>query len=424
MIGILFITLAVLFVAGVPIAIAVGLSGLLAIWLGSDIPLTVILQRQFTAVDSFPLMAIPFFILAGTLMEAGGISKRLVQFGNALIGHATGGLAIVSIVASMFFAAISGSTVATVAAIGMVLIPAMKALGYRPSFAGAVQASAGNLGIIIPPSIAMVVYGVATNTSIAAMFIGGFVPGFLMTGSLMLVAYLICKKRGYSGAKKSTFRELVSAFQESILALLMPMIILGGIYGGIFTPTEAAAVAVAYAFIIGTFVYRELNLKKITELLGRSVITTAGIMFLIATAGLFAWILTRINAPKMIAEFFLTYASNKYVFLLYINAILFIVGMFFETTAANVILAPLLAPIAIGFGIDPIHFGLIMIVNLAVGMCTPPLGVNLFVACQIADIRVDEIIPAVLPFLLILILDILIISYVPAIVTWLPGLLL
>ena len=424
MIGILFTTLAVLFVAGVPIAIAVGLSGLLAIWLGSDIPLTVILQRQFTAVDSFPLMAIPFFILAGTLMEAGGISKRLVQFGNALIGHATGGLAIVSIVASMFFAAISGSTVATVAAIGMVLIPAMKALGYRPSFAGAVQASAGNLGIIIPPSIAMVVYGVATNTSIAAMFIGGFVPGFLMTGSLILVAYLICKKRGYSGAKKSTFRELVSAFQESILALLMPIIILGGIYGGIFTPTEAAAVAVAYAFIIGTFVYRELNLKQITELLGRSVITTAGIMFLIATAGLFAWILTRINAPKMIAEFFLTYASNKYVFLLYINAILFIVGMFFETTAANVILAPLLAPIAIGFGIDPIHFGLIMIVNLAVGMCTPPLGVNLFVACQIADIRVDEIIPAVMPFLLILILDILIISYVPAIVTWLPGLLL
>ena len=424
MIGILFITLAVLFVAGVPIAIAVGLSGLLAIWLGSDIPLTVILQRQFTAVDSFPLMAIPFFILAGTLMEAGGISKRLVQFGNALIGHATGGLAIVSIVASMFFAAISGSTVATVAAIGMVLIPAMKARGYRPSFAGAVQASAGNLGIIIPPSIAMVVYGVATNTSISAMFIGGFVPGFLMTGSLMLVAYLICKQRGYSGGKKSTFRELVSAFRESILALLMPIIILGGIYGGIFTPTEAAAVAVAYAFIIGTFVYKELNLKKITELLGQSVITTAGIMFLIATAGLFAWILTRINAPKMIAEFFLTYASNKYVFLLYINVILFIVGMFFETTAANVILAPLLAPIAIGFGIDPIHFGLIMIVNLAVGMCTPPLGVNLFVACQIADIRVDEIIPAVIPFLLILILDILIISYVPAIVTWLPGLLL
>ena len=424
MIGILFITLAVLFVAGVPIAIAVGLSGLLAIWLGSDIPLTVILQRQFTAVDSFPLMAIPFFILAGTLMEAGGISKRLVQFGNALIGHATGGLAIVSIVASMFFAAISGSTVATVAAIGMVLIPAMKARGYRPSFAGAVQASAGNLGIIIPPSIAMVVYGVATNTSISAMFIGGFVPGFLMTGSLMLVAYLICKKRGYSGGKKSTLEELVSAFRESILALLMPIIILGGIYGGIFTPTEAAAVAVAYAFIIGTFVYKELNLKKITELLGQSVITTAGIMFLIATAGLFAWILTRINAPKMIAEFFLTYASNKYVFLLYINVILFIVGMFFETTAANVILAPLLAPIAIGFGIDPIHFGLIMIVNLAVGMCTPPLGVNLFVACQIADIRVDEIIPAVIPFLLILILDILIISYVPAIVTWLPGLLL
>lgn len=423
MIGILFITLAVLFVAGVPIAIAVGLSGLLAIWLGSDIPLTVILQRQFTAVDSFPLMAIPFFILAGTLMEAGGISKRLVQFGNALIGHATGGLAIVSIVASMFFAAISGSTVATVAAIGMVLIPAMKARGYRPSFAGAVQASAGNLGIIIPPSIAMVVYGVATNTSISAMFIGGFVPGFLMTGSLMLVAYLICKKRGYSGGKRSTFEELVSAFRESILALLMPIIILGGIYGGIFTPTEAAAVAVAYAFIIGTFVYKELNLKKITELLGRSVITTAGIMFLIATAGLFAWILTRINAPNMIAEFFLTYASNKYVFLLYINVILFIVGMFFETTAANVILAPLLAPIAIGFGIDPIHFGLIMIVNLAVGMCTPPLGVNLFVACQIADIRVDEIIPAVMPFLLILILDILIISYVPAIVTWLPGLL-
>ena len=424
MIGILFIALAIFFIAGVPIAIAVGLSGLLAIWLGSDIPLTVILQRQFTAVDSFPLMAIPFFILAGTLMEAGGISKRLVKFGNALMGHATGGLAIVSIVSSMFFAAISGSTVATVAAIGMVLIPAMKKLGYKPSFAGAVQASAGNLGIIIPPSVAMVIYGVATNTSISAMFIGGFVPGFLMTASLVLVSYLICKKRGYSGGKKSTFAEVLAAFKESILALLMPLIILGGIYGGIFTPTEAAAVAVAYSFVIGTFVYKELNLKKITGILGQSVITTAGIMFLIATAGLLGWILTRINAPKMVAEFFLNYASNKYVFILYINIILFIVGMFFETTAANVILAPLLAPIAIGFGIDPIHFGLIMIVNLAVGTCTPPLGVNLFVACQIADIRVDEIISAVLPFLLILVLDLLIISYVPAIVTWLPNLVL
>lgn len=424
MIGILFITLAILFIAGVPIAVAVGLSGLLAIWLGSDIPLTVILQRQFTAVDSFPLMAIPFFILAGTLMEAGGISKRLVQFGNALMGHATGGLAIVSIVSSMFFAAISGSTVATVAAIGMVLIPAMKKLGYKPSFAGAVQASAGNLGIIIPPSVAMVIYGVASNTSISAMFIGGFMPGFLMTASLIFVSYLICRKRGYSGGKKSTFKEVVVSFKESILALLMPIIILGGIYGGIFTPTEAAAVAVAYSFVIGTFVYKELNLKNIAEILGQSVITTAGIMFLIATAGLLAWILTRINAPKMVAEFFLNYASNKYVFILYINVILFIVGMFFETTAANVILAPLLAPIAISFGIDPIHFGLIMIVNLAIGTCTPPLGVNLFVACQIADIRVDEIIPAVLPFLLILVLDLLIISYVPAIVTWLPNLLL
>jgi C4-dicarboxylate transporter DctM subunit len=419
---ILFISLVVLLILGVPIAITLGLSAAIAVAFGGGIPLLILAQREFTSIDSFPLMAIPFFILAGTLMEVGGISRRLINFANALTGHITGGLGLVAVVTSMFFAAISGSSAATVAALGSILIPAMIKRGYHRNFSGAVQAVSGELGVIIPPSIPMILYGVTTETSVGDMFMAGIIPGLLIGFSLLIAVYIFAKRRGYGSEPKKNWAERWIAFKEALLALFMPVIILGGIYGGIFTPTEAAGVAVLYAFIIGVFVYKEIKWKDLISLLGQSAVTSAIIMYIIANAGLFGWVLSREGVPHMIADFFANFSSNPFVFLLVINLLLFIVGMFFETGAAIIILAPLLAPVAMEFGIDPVHFGMIMIVNLAMGMCTPPVGVNLFISCQIAKIKLEDITKAVLPFLVVLIVDLMLISYIPQISLWLPNL--
>jgi C4-dicarboxylate transporter DctM subunit len=423
MAGVLFVSLFSMFALGVPIAVSLGLASAIAVWWDAGIPLIIIAQRTFTSTDSFPLMAIPFFILAGTLMETGGISRRLVNFANSLTGHITGGLGLVAILTSMFFAAISGSSAATTAAIGAILIPAMIKRGYHRNFSGAVQAVSGELGVIIPPSIPMILYAVSTENSVGDMFIAGIIPGLLISLSLLITVYIIAKKKGYKGDTKKTWAERGAAFREALLALFMPVIILGGIYGGIFTPTEAAAVAVAYAFIVGVFVYKEIKWNEVIPILGQSAITSSIIMFIIANAGLFGWILSRESVPQMVAEFFASISSTPVIFLLIVNLLLFVVGMFFETSASIIILAPLLAPVAMEFGIDPIHFGMIMIVNLAMGMCTPPVGVNLFISCQIAEIRLEDITKAILPFIFVLIINVLIISYVPFISTWLPGLL-
>ncbi|WP_209124241.1 TRAP transporter large permease [Alkalihalobacillus sp. BA299] len=420
---VLLVSMIILFLMTVPIALSIGLASTLAVWFDGNMPLTVIVQRIFTSLDSFPLMAIPFFIIAGSLMETGGISKRLVHFANTLAGSMTGGLAGVTVITSMFFAAISGSSPATVAAIGSIMIPAMVAKYYDVNFAAAVQAVAGALGVIIPPSIPMILYGVVVGVSIGDLFMAGIIPGLMIGFSLVLTAVIISKRRGYKGTEQFTWQERVVAFKNAIFAILMPIIILGGIYGGIFTPTEAAVVAVFYALIIGLFVYREIKIKDLIPVFMRSGITTAIIMLIIGNAGLLGWLLTKERIPQTVAQSFISFSDNPLVFLLIVNIFLLIVGMFFETSASVIILAPILAPIAIALGIDPIHFGIIMVVNLAIGMVTPPLGVNLFVAMQISKVRLEQISKAVIPFLIVLIINVLLISYIPGISTFLVDFL-
>ncbi|CAG7635729.1 C4-dicarboxylate TRAP transporter large permease protein DctM [Paenibacillus solanacearum] len=419
---ILMICMLAFFAISVPIAVSMGLASGIALWWDGGTPLIVLVQRSFTSVDSFPLMAIPFFILAGTLMEYGGISKRLIALANALTGHLPGGLAIVTIVTAMFFSAISGSSAATTAALGSMLIPAMVKRGYHPNFAGATQAVAGELGVIIPPSIPMILFGVSASVSIGDLFMAGFVPGILIGFSLILTVLVIAKRRDYKPEPRKSFREVLVAFKDSFLALLMPVIILGGIYGGVFTPTEAAGVAVGYAFIVGVLIYKEIKLKQIFHILTQSTVTTATIMFIISSAGLFGWIITRENVPQMVAQFFMGISDNPVVFLLLVNLFLLIVGMFMETNASIIILAPLLLPVAINLGIDPVHFGIIMIVNLALGMCTPPLGVNLFISAQLAKIRLDQISKGMLPYYVVLLVTLLLITFVPSISTGLVHL--
>jgi C4-dicarboxylate transporter DctM subunit len=410
---VLMIFMLVFFALSVPIAVSMGLASAVALWWEGSTPLIVLVQRSFTSIDSFPLMAIPFFILAGTLMEYGGLSKRLINLANAFTGHLPGGLAVVTIVTAMFFSAISGSSAATTAALGSMLIPGMIKRGYDPKFAASTQAVAGELGIIIPPSIPMILYGVTASVSIGDLFTAGFVPGIFIGFSLILTVWVIARKKGYKGEPKKSAKEKLIAFKESFLALLMPVIILGGIYGGVFTPTEASGVAVGYAFIVGVFVYREIKWRQVVKIFTQSTVTTATIMFIIASAGLFGWIITRANVPQMVAEFFINISDNPVIFLLLVNLFLLIVGMFMETNASIIILAPLLLPVATQLGIDPVHFGIIMIVNLALGMCTPPLGVNLFISSQIAKIRLDQITRGMMPYYVVLLITLLLLTFIP-----------
>ncbi len=422
MTGILFGSLVFFFLLNVPIAVAIGLASLSAILWSGAIPPVVLVQKMFTATDSFPLMAVPFFILAGSLMEFGGISRRLVDFANSIVGRFSGGLAFVAIIASMFFGAISGAAVACVAAIGTILIPAMVRRGYDTPYATAVQATAGTLGVMIPPSIPMIIYGVLTGVSIGALFMGGILPGILVGGSLMLVAWVIARKRGYKGDEKASGAKIWATFKDAILALLMPVIILGGIYGGVFTPTEAAVVAVAYGFIVGYFIYRELTLSKLKEILVNTSIGTATIMFIIATSSVFSWILTAQRVPQAVAEAILSVSTNPVVILTLINLLLLFIGTFMETVASIIILVPVLLPVVTQIGVDPLHFGIIIVVNLAIGMVTPPLGVCLFVGCGIGGITLESISKAVWPFILSMILAVLLLTYIPWISLILPRL--
>ncbi len=422
MTAVLFGSLVFFFLLNVPIAVAIGLASLSAILWSGAIPPVVLVQKMFTATDSFPLMAVPFFILAGSLMEFGGISRRLVDFANSIVGRFSGGLAFVAIIASMFFGAISGAAVACVAAIGTILIPAMVRRGYDTPYATAVQATAGTLGVMIPPSIPMIIYGVLTGVSIGALFMGGILPGILVGGSLMLVAWAIARKRGYKGDEKASGAKIWATFKDAILALLMPVIILGGIYGGVFTPTEAAVVAVAYGFIVGFFVYRELSLAKLKDILVNTSIGTATIMFIIATSSVFSWILTAQRVPQAVASAILSISTNPVVILTLINLLLLFIGTFMETVASIIILVPVLLPVVTQIGVDPLHFGIIIVVNLAIGMVTPPLGVCLFVGCGIGGITLESISKAVWPFILSMIVAVLLLTYIPWISIILPRL--
>jgi C4-dicarboxylate transporter, DctM subunit len=423
-VGLLFGTLFICLLIGVPIAISLGVSALVAIYFGSTLPLDIITQKAFTSLDSFPLLAIPFFMLAGILMGKGGVSKRLLDLATAMVGWMTGGLSMVTIVACMFFAAISGSGPATVAAIGGFMIPAMVAKKYDGGFAAAVSASAGSIGVIIPPSIPFVLYGVIGSVSVGSLFLAGIIPGLLIGAGLMITSYIISKKNGYKPehVKKMDFKGVWKATSDAKWALLIPVIILGGIYGGIFSPTEAAVVAVVYALIIGKFVYKELTWQNIFESFREAVIINATTMIIIGLSVSFAYFMTLEQIPNDISGFLTNLSSNPVVILIAINILLLIVGMFIDTISALVVLTPILLPIVTAVGVDPIHFGVILVANLAIGFITPPLGVNLFVASSVGKVKFERIVRAIIPFMVSMIICLLVITYVPELSLWLPGL--
>ncbi|GEO38787.1 tripartite ATP-independent transporter DctM subunit [Skermanella aerolata] len=409
----ILITMLVLFALSVPIAVSIGLASVVGIAGFTNLPLLLVAQQLFVSLDRYPLAAIPFFILAGNLMEVGGISGRLVDFAKSIVGGVQGGLACTCVLTCMIFAAVSGSSVATTFAIGAILIPAMVRHGYPAPFAAALQATSAELGVIIPPSIPMILYAVSAEVSIGELFIAGIGPGILIAAALILFVYVWCRIKGLGKNDREGQLGFTAALKRSALALLMPVVIIGGIYGGVFTPTEASVVAVFYALVVGMVVYREIRFADLGPILRKSVISSAIIMFIIANAGLFSFLINRAGVPVAVGEWLVQTIATGAGFLLAVNAFLFVLGMFVETSAAIIVLAPILAPVASHFGIDPIHFGLIMVVNLAMGMITPPFGVNLFAACQVARIPLDRIVAPLLPFVLVILTCLMIVTYVP-----------
>ncbi|MEI8030374.1 MAG: TRAP transporter large permease [Comamonadaceae bacterium] len=407
-------TMVLCFALTISVAVSIGLASILGMQ-ASDAHMLISVKEMFNSINRFPLAAIPFFILAGNIMETGGISRRLVEFAKSIVGGVQGGLPMTCVLTCMIFGAVSGSSVATTFAIGTVLIPALIKHGYPITYAAALQATSAELGVIIPPSIPMILYGVSAEVSIGELFISGFGPGILIGGVLMLFVFINCKFRGWGKSDGDGRLSFGKASLQAGWALLMPVIILGGIYGGIFTPTEASAVAVFYALVVGMLIYREIKLRDLLIILRKSVMSSAVIMFIIANAGLFAFLITRAGVPDAIGHWLQEVLKTPGYFLLGVNAALFLIGMFIETSAAIIVLAPILAPVAQHFGIDPVHFGLVMVVNLALGMITPPFGVNLFAACTVARISLDRIIKELVPFVLVVLGCLMVITYVPAI---------
>ncbi|AWI77883.1 MAG: C4-dicarboxylate ABC transporter permease [Betaproteobacteria bacterium HGW-Betaproteobacteria-13] len=408
----MIVSMLVFFGLTVPIAVSIGLGAMAGVS-AANLPSLVVAQQLYAALDKYPLVAIPFFILAGNLMEAGGISERMVEFAKSLVGGVQGGLAMACVVTCMIFAAVAGSSVATTFAVGAILIPAMVRHGYPAPFAASLQATAAELGVIIPPSIPMILFAVSTDTSTGELFIAGVVPGILIAGALMAYVWLYARRNGLGLEDGEGRLALWPAFKRAWLALLMPAIILGGIYGGIFTPTEASVVAVVYAVVVGMLIYRRISFSTLSATLHRSVVSTATIMFIIANAGVFGFLLNRAGVPDALGQWLAQVFSDKVSFLLGVNAALFVIGMFIETSASIVVLAPLLLPVAVAFGIDPVHFGIIMVINLALGMITPPFGVNLFAAGSIARVPLERLIRPLLPFVGTVVACLLLITYVP-----------
>ena len=422
--AVVFIALIISLVLTVPIGFSLGIASLAYIFATDQLTLGFVARNMVTGTDSFPIMAIPFFVFAGELMGGGGISKRLLDVANVFFGRIRGGLAIVTVVVCMFFAAISGSGPATVAAVGGMVVPTMLEKGYDKKFVLALIAAAGSIGVIIPPSIPMVVYSVTVNSSVSSLFLAGFIPGILIGLVLIVYSYVYARKAGYKGDTEpfSIGRALREVWRGK-WALLSPVIILGGIYGGIFTPTEAAAVSVIYSLIIGLFVHKELNFKQMLDVTKRSCETTATILVVIGCATGFSKVLTLGRIPTTVATLLTTMTDSKVLILLLINLLLLLVGCFMETVCAIMILAPILFPVVTALGVDPIHFGIIMVTNLAIGFITPPLGVNLFVASRVGETTLDVVIRGIIPFLVLMIATLMLITYVPAISMFLPNLL-
>ena len=414
-----------LLVLGMPIAFVLGVTGLVAILkLGTPGLLELIPIKVYNGIDIFPLMAMPLFILAGDIMNRTGITNQLVSLAQRLVGHMRGGLAHANIVAEIFFSGITGSAVADASALGTLLIPAMQREGFPKGFSAALVAAAATLGPIIPPSTVMVIYGSIMGVSIAGLFAAGLLPGILMAGALMACSYFMAVKGNFpKGEKRATVREIFKSFRQAILALLMPAIILGGILIGIFTPTEAAAVSVFCALVIGFLIYRNLKLKDLWESLKEMTLVTAVVFIILSTAAIFGWLIASEQLPQKVASLILNLTNNKYLVLLIINILLLIVGCFMDQTAALIILAPVLAPLAYKVGVHPLHFAMIMILNLVIGLITPPLGACLFAVCSIGRMPLETVIKPVLPLTLALIAILMLITYVPAITMIVPKLL-
>lgn len=416
-----FALFAILLAIGIPIGISTGMSAAVFIHYVNGLPLEVVVQKMFDGIDSFSLMAIPFFIFAGDLMLAGGVSRRLIDVANKLVGWISGGLAMAGVLASMFFSALSGSSPATVAAIGSIMIPSMEKAKYPKDFSVGLICSAGSLGIIIPPSITLLVYGVVTEQSIGKLFIAGIVPGLFIGFTLMLFGYIAARRLNLPKEAKPTAKDILLVTKDAIWGLAMPIIVLGGIYLGYFTPTEASAVAIVYSLLISLFVYRELGFKDVPQIAKKSVLTSTVIMFIISNANVLSWFLTYEKLPNMIATQIVAVANNPIALLLAINVLLLLVGMVMDSSAAVLILAPLFLPVLMEFGVDPIHFGVVMIVNLAIGMLTPPFGLNLYVASGISNMSISQTTKASLPFIAVLILALLVITYVPQLTLFLAN---
>lgn len=418
----LFGVFILMLIISVPIGVSLGIASVVTILVLNPVSVDSFTQTTIQGLNSFPLMAVPLFAFAGDIMGKGGISKRLLDLASILFNRVTGGLGVVAIVASLFFAAISGTGSGTVAAIGTIMIPAMVARNYNKAFSGALVATAGTLGAVIPPSITMIIYAVTAGVSVTGMFSASIGPGVLIAIALIIYTLYYARKKGYQGeGEQFSFKEFIIKFIKAIPALLLPFIVLGGIYGGVFTPTEAAAVAVVYGILVSVFLYKEVKISELPYIGFNAVMLSAAVLIIIGVSSGFGHILTIAQVPNTISDWILDISSNVILVMLLINMLLLFVGTFMETNAAIIILVPILLPVVMELGVDPLHFGIIMIINLAIGFITPPVGANLFMASQVSQIKFDELVRAIIPWILVMIVVLLVITFTPSISLWLPS---
>lgn len=420
---IIFILLFALMLTGMPISISLGLTVLTFLFTMTDVPVQAVALKLFTGIEKYEIMAIPFFILAGNFLTHGGVARRMINFATSMVGHWHGGLALGAVVACALFAAVSGSSPATVVAIGSIVLPAMIKQGYPKSFGAGVVATSGGLGILIPPSIVMVMYAVSTNTSIGQLFMAGVIPGLMLATMLGLITWYLARKNNYPRMTKASWAERYTSFKECAWGLLLVVIVMGGIYAGVFTPTEAAAVSAVYAFVIAVFVYKDLSLKQVPKVLRDAASMSSMLLYIITNAVLFSFLMTSENIPQAMASWIIDQGFGVITFLLVVNVLLLVAGSVMDPSAIVLIMAPILFPIAMALGIDPVHFGIMMVINMEIGMVTPPVGLNLYVASGITKMGITQLSVAVLPWLLTSLVFLMLITYIPQISLWLPNLI-